>query len=213
MYTMPYFKNENVNILLIHIPKTGGSSLEEYFSNKYNIPLNQQSLAGFLSVKNQIPHGINSSLQHMTYNTIMNHHELFNIKSENLTILTIVRNPYERIVSDLFFLRKINKYTTSKEVFKVIQEYLLNRNLDNHNLAQHLFITKDKVLVPNIKILRTESLTSDMQKLGYTDFNRNVMKNSVKINWRVYLNNDSITLINFVYDYDFKLFNYTKFIV
>jgi len=32
---MPYFNNVNgYNILLIHIPKTGGSSLEHYFSKK-----------------------------------------------------------------------------------------------------------------------------------------------------------------------------------
>lgn len=46
---MPYFKNNNVNILFIHIPKTGGSSVENYFSSKFNIPLNNTSL--YLHVK------------------------------------------------------------------------------------------------------------------------------------------------------------------
>lgn len=44
---MPYFhntvKNEKVNLLLIHIPKTGGTSSEQYFSKKYNVPLNKPS--------------------------------------------------------------------------------------------------------------------------------------------------------------------------
>ena len=30
---MPYFKNNDVNVLFIHIPKTGGSSMELYFSS------------------------------------------------------------------------------------------------------------------------------------------------------------------------------------
>lgn len=41
---MPYFKNDTINILFIHIPKTGGTSLEEYFSSKFNIKLNKYSL-------------------------------------------------------------------------------------------------------------------------------------------------------------------------
>jgi len=29
---MPYFKNNDINLLYIHIPKTGGTSIEHYFS-------------------------------------------------------------------------------------------------------------------------------------------------------------------------------------
>lgn len=38
---MPYFKNDNVNVLFIHIPKTGGTSIENYFSSKFNIKLDK----------------------------------------------------------------------------------------------------------------------------------------------------------------------------
>ena len=71
---MPYFKNNEVNILLIHIPKTGGTSLELYFSYKYNIPLNNNSLFNFLdnTVKKDNNIVIKSSLQHVTYQTMLN---------------------------------------------------------------------------------------------------------------------------------------------
>ena len=48
-----------------------------------------------------------------------------------------------------------------------------------------------------------------MHNLGYKDFNTyaNVNVNKEKIDYYNYLNNDSIKLINDLYDYDFKLFN------
>jgi hypothetical protein len=58
---MPYFQNKNVNILFIHIPKTGGSSLELYFSNKYKIPLDIKSLHGFLNIEIKKHNNINNN--------------------------------------------------------------------------------------------------------------------------------------------------------
>jgi len=89
---MPYFKNENVNILFIHIPKTGGTSVCDYFSKKFNIPLNNSSLHDFFILdteENKIE--INSSLQHMSYNTIMKYKDFFYVESEDLVIITTVR--------------------------------------------------------------------------------------------------------------------------
>jgi hypothetical protein len=115
---MPYFKNNDDNILLIHIPKTGGSSLEHYFSDKYNIKLNEKSLFMFLNeeTKKQNNIEINSSLQHMTYQTLFKYKDFFNIDFNNLKIITIVRNPYERIISDFFFYKLITIDTDRKSV-------------------------------------------------------------------------------------------------
>ena len=41
---MLYFKNKEKSVLFIHIPKTGGTSLEHYFSTLFNVPLNNKSL-------------------------------------------------------------------------------------------------------------------------------------------------------------------------
>ena len=210
---MPYFKNNNENILFIHIPKTGGSSLELYFKSKFQIPLDNKSLYLFLEENNKNNIEINSSLQHLTYKTILKYEKEFNIDFNNIKIITIVRNPYERIISDFFFLHKININTSKEEVFDIIKTYLLSDNLDNHNLPQYVFITNDnKELIADLHILHTETLTTDMHNLGYEDFNTytNVNVNKEKVDYYNYLNNDSINLINDFYDYDFKLFNYTK---
>ena len=220
---MPYFKNDDINILYIHIPKTGGTSLDVYFSNKYKISLNDKSLFMFLDKEIQIKNNISidSSLQHMTYNTIFKYKNFFNINCNNINIITTVRNPYERLVSDLFCYKKININSSKDDIFYIIQSYLTEK-LDNHNLPQYKFITDDnKNLIPNIKILHTETLDEDMINLGYIDFkfklnineNNNINDNVNKLNYYNYLSNNSIQLINDFYDYDFKLFNYNKIVI
>ena len=126
---MPYFKNNNLNLLFIHIPKTGGTSLEKYLSQKHNIPLDTKSLYstpenGYKSV----------SLQHQTYHSLLKKKTNFDIDFNNIKIISIVRNPYERIVSDLFFYKLINYKTTQIEVFIILQKYINSNEYDNHNI-------------------------------------------------------------------------------
>jgi hypothetical protein len=215
---MPYFyeKDKNINLLFIHIPKTGGTSLEFYFKNKFNIELNSKSMYMFLDekIKQENNIDIKSSMQHLTYLEIMEYKNFFNINLENLKIISVVRNPYERLVSDLFFFNKINTETSKESVYEIIKKYLTEFN-DNHVKSQYLFITdENKILIQNLILLHTETLTQDMINIGYTDFSekQNVNKNSC-LNYYDFLNNDSIKLINDYYDYDFILFNYNKIIV
>jgi hypothetical protein len=215
---MPYFQNKNINLLLIHIPKTGGTSLERYFSKKFNIKLDNKSLYMYLPKNLKEKFKINTSLQHISYSTIFEYKNKLNVCFDNIKIITIVRNPYERLVSDLCHFKKLNIDTSQEEVFNIIENYITDTNLDNHNLPQYTFITnKDKILIPNIHILHTETLKEDMINLEYTDFNEHIKTksniNTDEINYYDFLNNKSIQLINDFYDYDFRLFNYTKIVI
>ena len=213
---MPYYKNKNTNILFIHIPKTGGSSIEHYFSTKFNIPLNNKSLKTTNHYhKENNKYKILSkkvSLQHLIYNSIFRFRRFFNVTLRNLKIITAVRNPYERLISDLFYLKKINKDTLKKNVYQIILNFIKN-NPDNHALPQHRFIINyyTRRIPPNITILKTETLKEDMHKIGYSDFDVHQKKNKVKnVNYYDYLNKKSIQLINLYYHFDFILFNYNK---
>jgi len=154
---------------------------------------------------------IKSSLQHITYNQIVKYSKIFNIDFDNIKIITIVRNPYERFVSDLFYFSLITTDSTKEAVFDILHNYLVSDKYDNHNIPQHTFITNDKgEIIENIHILKTESLTNEMKVLGYIDFNIYDNVNINKVNYYNYLNNESIEIINKFYHLDFILFNYNK---
>jgi hypothetical protein len=211
---MPYFKKEKTNILFIHIPKTGGSSLETYFSKKYDIPLNEKSLFtdGKVKIKTDDNTVMKTSLQHIRYEEIIKHAKYFNIDFNNIKIITIVRNPYERLMSDLFFLKLINAKTEKDKTFEIIKTFISSDKHDGHSRPQYQYLKTDDCDDPfsKITILRTESLNQDMVRLGYVDFNIKHLQNKNKVDYYSFLNNNSIKLINTFYDKDFQLFGYKK---
>jgi hypothetical protein len=204
---MPYFHKHSVNVLFIHIPKNGGTSIEYYLSQKYNIKLNKKSLYNF--TKQKYPNFNNRiSLQHQTLNTILTLHDVFNIVLNNLFIFCVVRNPYTRIISDLFFYKLITQETTQDEIYIVITKYLVNGDLDNHNIPQYKFIVDENdEIYKKVHILRFENLNESMKNINFIDFDNKVNVGTYN-KQKEYFNEKSIKLINEFYEKDFILFNY-----
>ena len=225
---MPYFKGfnkRNPNIIYVHIPKTGGTSIEYYFCTKYKVKLfNNVLYSGASKNPTEV------SLQHKTLDYILTNQKIFKINMINTLILTSVRNPYNRIISELLFLSykyskgyisdcfKIDMNTTKEEIYnnlkRVFNAYKTNNNIyDNHIRPQyHFLINKQNQIDSNIKIIKTENLKEDMNKLGYIDFNLNVVHDNKNKNnnYHSLLNTDSIKLINDFYHEDFIRFGYKK---
>ena len=217
---MPYFydKQNNLNLLFVHIPKTGGTSVEKYLSVKYSIELNTKSLytkrrdehGKFHSI---IPGKENKPLQHIVLHTMIQYNETLNIFFDNtIKIFTVVRNPYDRLVSDLFFFDLIKTDSTKDYIYKQFVSYIKS-NVDNHGIPQSLFIINPNTssIFDNVVILKTETLTNDMREFGFIDFNNFEQTNNKKHKPYIdYLNKNSIDLINKYYHMDFINFGYTK---
>jgi len=285
---MPFFEKNKV--LLIHIPKTGGTSIEKYFSQKFNIKLGPKQLyfsyyantidseltkyrknwkhvlhntkknnnystnnfkrvISFTSVdslddinrenipefkqfkKVRISKELQHSLQHLTWSEMVRYNEiLFENESDRRVtaespydrneyeILTVVRNPYDRVISELIFRGIINNETLHrpKIVFNKLKKFLEKQDdiFDNHKLPQYLYLLNEVgQIIENITILHTETLTDDMRRIGYTDFNHHFQVSKCKIKsgitkYSEALNRASIDLINSYYKRDFELFNY-----
>lgn len=208
---MPYF--EKINMLFIHIPKTGGTSVEEYFYEKLNLTRDETNLFSLCVLDND------HSLQHYTYSEIKNKTKII---ENNPKIITIVRNPYTRIVSDILYLpviclEKINKnnmFIYKSLIEKIIKRYLQSSDtFDNHKTPQYQYLMDESGnILSNITILKQETLNSDMKSLGYLDFEKEFnVRNKGKINYFDLLTKTSIKMINEYYSKDFEVFGYEKF--
>ena len=153
-------------------------------------------------------------MQHYTYSNIVDYKDQLGVHcDDNIKILSCVRNPYTRIVSDLLFLKLIRDHSDKRSVEFSIKSYFHTYNLnhtayDNHVKPQHLFLVDKDNINSTIKIMRQESLTNDMHALGYTDFNTFKNVHHSRINYYDYLTLSSVLLINTFYKKDFELFDY-----
>ena len=286
---MPYYSTNK--ILLVHIPKTGGTSVEKYFSKKFNLPnapsqlyfsyydntiqdeitkyrkawkrqlyikkkhegntsRSFQRVSSFTSVtsledtsredipefkifkKVRLSKELHHSLQHLTWSEMREHKDILwddtndhVIISDNpydrneYEIMTIVRNPYDRIISELLFrnILTMNTINSPKIVYTKLKKYLENHDevFDNHKLPQYLFLINDMGnIIENVTILHTETLTEDMERMGYIDFNRFDQVSKCRTisgitKYSNYLNREAIELINAYYKRDFELFGYS----
>ena len=201
---MPYYKNKK--LLFIHIPKTGGSVIEENIHKKTPETL----YSDFTNSLLDFPYN-QKSLQQQFYTTIYKFRDKLSVNFDNIKIFSVVRNPYDRIISDLFWSSLIKKDFTAGQVYNVIKNnYLYRDDLDNHNEPQYKFIVdENSELIKNIKIFRTETLNESNDELSkFVDLNINIRKEGINKDYSNYLNKDSISLINIFYKKDFELFNY-----
>jgi len=204
---MPIFTKDDKNFLFIHIPKTGGTSMEKiFFQSGWSVSLTDYGGKGSL---NHLRH---CSPQHM-HNVLLQ--SLFKL-DEFDEIFMIVRNPYDRFCSEYCWVNQLDfksPYPIELWATEAFEAYSGdNYILDNHLRPQVEF------RLPNTTIYKLEqgfdSIIQDLEnrhqlKLSYDGvkvFTRD--KISGYSADKATLNQATKELIYRQYSEDFRCFDY-----
>jgi hypothetical protein len=211
------------NYKFLHITKTGGTSIEE-FGIKLGLKWGKYDKNFYVKYKNY-------GFWHVPLNYLES--DIFN----KYNWFTIVRNPYDRIISEINFLIKSEHLKFNKVDMNVYLHNILSNIITNETNLNKEFIEKNDVMyafhfIPmyfytcysngsnysdeisnNIRILKFENLNEEMngflKELNIKEtFDVHENKNNKKIFEFEDLSIKNVKLINKVYKKDFKLFNY-----
>ena len=158
---MPVYRNRKKEILHIHIPKTGGSSISRAVE-QYG------GLVSFLK-KSSVEQCGNVPPQHMN---IWHTKQFFDLKK--IKSFAVIRDPWHRLLSEYVWTqrKKIKKFSIDEGLNNYIRNKLLKINHSqhaNHFLPQYHFVNED------VKLFKYDNwkLMSDFlgNELNFPGFN------------------------------------------
>jgi hypothetical protein len=216
-------------IIFVHIPKTGGSSVEEFIMSQYGYKRNECLLVHGFSIDLNAGEGhyVPYPIMHFKLKTILRIAEANKAQIDNSwTIFSIVRNPYYKFLSELFFQDYTNlKYNyhmlpdnvKSMYLDSCVDEYFNHKASENyhsyHSLEQYKFFENTNV---NYQIFKFEDgLENIVKKLGFKVKNQfphlldvSVYADVPKPNYSKMLTPYLVETINTRYKKDFEVFGY-----
>jgi hypothetical protein len=194
----------NKKILFIHIPKTGGTYIENKLK-KYD----EYNLFGYSN-------DFQSYLQHFTY---IQYIEILKTQINVYNKFTIIRNPYDRLysaykqkfnnTSDPYLINMMKSYDFKDFVLNKLENLLINRHNNSyrgnitHILPQIEFI-KD---CNNIKIILYEKMNELTDYIARFDINEQFEYNNNNNTYIQQYDNDMVLKVNTLYNEDIELYN------
>ncbi|MBN2166111.1 MAG: sulfotransferase family 2 domain-containing protein [Marinilabiliaceae bacterium] len=228
--------SKKYKLLFIHIPKTGGGSIEKalgvfgvdnegcnMISRKIMygyIPVtfeNRKMFRDFLggNLRSKIIAFFNYIIKNDKIKLIPLQHYTINEIEKKLNIkkyisFAVIRNPYDRIVSEFFWLKNNNGdfcMDLSQFILKYLPENYLN---DRHLLPQYVFVTRNENICVDA-LIRFENLNSDCDRF-FKDKGINThlehIHSTNKPCYNDLLNPECRSMIRNIYKKDFELLNY-----
>lgn len=208
---MPVFKNGSTTVLFLHIPKTGGSSIERAFR--------AAGFSMFLHDGGTKPMSLNNvmhcSPQHW-HGEILR--QIFRFDAFDY-IFTVVRNPVDRIKSEFCFRHRKHKAELQSRfdgwIANTFSRYQSNPFvLDNHIRPQTEFVFEEchsvfryeeglGVAMESVSETIGVSLSLPTEKIFSASRSRTAISSA-----EVQARNDSLELIRHFYSMDFSAFDY-----
>lgn len=215
LYNAILFEFKGKKFLFIYIPKTTGGSVEHFFYRNAR-DFDRKNL---YSTRNFDHDGkqFNSSGQHLKYSEIKT---IINV--DDYEIFSIVRNPYDRFVSEMeYCIQKIKRYSNKdkKNKKELLHDFIMwyfgiksfddtnfNTNtFDNHKIPQYeLLETCDR-----LHIIRYETLNEDFEKKFGEKLDTTHNKTD-RLSFQEYYTKETEEFIYNYYRTDFELFKYER---
>jgi hypothetical protein len=196
------FTINNKKILFIHIPKTGGTSIETYFSKLMNINLKWPNLYENIlwGKKNE------KEYQHLTMKEIFGDLKLYKLSDFDF-IFTVVRNPIYRFKS-LCDWRGIEKYKIILNKIKQNDSYCHYLKqidyIDGYCEYVHIYKYEDTIDYIIKDIINKNNLNINIKEIPFI---RNPNKKNINKN-KLVLNDFIINKIIKIMKFDFMHFDY-----
>ena len=199
---MPIFEKQK--IIFIHIPRTSGTSFGSMYDSNYHF------------CKNNLNRPYN-------HNTFLDYENSLKEKINNYNIISIVRNPYDRIFS--FFKFHLDRPTNLCK----IKNMIINEKTNLNKFNLYLYLLLDKKILSRFNkpylgsktqtsfLLNKNNLIDSKIEIIHFDDLKNKFPNLPHLNSSVacvnkqeIFTNENIKIINNYFDEDFINFNYHK---
>jgi len=170
--------------IFIHIPKNAGTSIEQYFGNG-SVRIQPSKHADIYEIKKRFKNSYN-----------------------NYRKFTIVRNPYDKMVSWYFYLKK--------QLGKQYDIIEFNKWIEDPSKFWHAndpisFLKPQHEWIDNtVQIIKFENINKELNDFFKEEINLPITNESNHNYYLEYYNNKSLNVISNRYKKDFEKFNYKK---
>lgn len=217
--------------VFVHVPKTGGQSVEQFFLELNGLTLKQKQQ--LLISRNDDPAKGPSRLAHMRAHEYVDCGHMSQDDYDRYFSFAFVRNPWSRLVSEYLHKKLDNKYSFKQWVFEAMPEaddfsdayrhvipqtdYLVNSQGDVivnfvgrfENLQNDFNKVCEKLNIANTTLPHANSTSSFRRSLERKIRHLFIKEKRIKQHYTAYYDNETIDKVATLYASDIAMFNYT----